>query len=134
MLKISKPLQLLLLALAVVFSLQSLPAIHAAKSPKDDGIGPQVTHDLDRSSTSHPLQQDTKPYCSVTPLRVDSEAYKGRCEASKGPCFDHVGDTLKGTLISPWLEPLNMTDEVLLADDSAQGKPDLHISSAETLF
>ncbi|SYW86235.1 uncharacterized protein UBRO2_05955 [Ustilago bromivora] len=93
--------------------------------PYWDGIGPQVTQDLDRSPSARPLTQVIPPWlehkCTVTPLQIDAEEYKARCLPGKGPCFTHEGDgSLKTTNIEPWLEPLDMTQEILLMDDTAR--------------
>ncbi|SOV02138.1 related to conserved hypothetical Ustilaginaceae-specific protein [Ustilago sp. UG-2017a] len=111
--------------LIALTSLQTFPAVLSAKMPYWDGIGPQVTQDLDRSPSAQPLTQVIPPWlehkCTVTPLQIDAEEYKARCLPGKGPCFTHKGDgSLKTTNIEPWLEPLDMTQEILLMDDTAR--------------
>ncbi|SPO26414.1 related to conserved hypothetical Ustilaginaceae-specific protein [Ustilago trichophora] len=116
-----KPWTFMAFALESAILLQVLPSAMSIKMPPNDGPGPQVVHDFSHSSPSwHLLKQEPSDSCDPTPLYVDPEAYKERCKPSKGPCFGHVGASLIGTQISPWFEPLNMTDEVVLADDSAQ--------------
>lgn len=54
---------------------------------------------------------------------VDHQAYKERCsEPRKGPCFELIGTKMSGSVVEPWLEPVNMTEHVIVADDSASGK------------
>lgn len=103
---------------AVAAALQSVPAAKSAKMPSNDGPGPQITH----HESGYPLPEEVSLACYPTPLRVDPQAYEARCVATKGPCFSIVGASLQGTDISPWLEPLDMTYEMLLSDESAQGK------------
>lgn len=112
----------LLLAFAVMQAGQSLPSALAAKMPKGDGVGPQIGKGLDRTPSGHILKQDTDGFCDVTPLRVDIEAYASRCSVGKGPCFKFGKDSLKLTRIVPWLEPLDMSEELIIADDDAQGR------------
>lgn len=119
-----KPWTFMAFALASAILLQVLPSATSTKMPPNDGPGPQVVDDINRSPPPwHLLEQEPSHSCNPTPLYVDPEAYKERCKPFKGPCFGHFGASLKGTQVSPWLEPLNMTDEVVLADDSAQCKP-----------
>ena len=65
-------------------------------------------------------------YCDVTPLFVDKAGYDKRCDEksdSKWPCFKTSDDaSLKYTTIEPWLEPFNMSEEILLMDGTATGK------------
>ncbi|SOV04968.1 uncharacterized protein UDID_17810 [Ustilago sp. UG-2017a] len=65
-------------------------------------------------------------YCGVTPLFVDKAGYDKRCDEksnSKWPCFKTSYDaSLKLTTIEPWLEPFNMSEEILLMDETATGK------------
>lgn len=119
-----KSFSMLVIATAAAFSLSAMPPAFSAKMPPGDGVGPQITHDLDRSSSARPLQQDTDASCVFTPLQIDSEVYQARCLPGKGPCFSHNGEdaSLVNTNIVPWLEPLDMTQEIVLADDSAKGK------------
>ncbi|SOV02047.1 related to Mig1 protein [Ustilago sp. UG-2017a] len=62
-------------------------------------------------------------YCGVTPLFVDKAGYDKRCDEksnSKWPCFKTSYDaSLKLTTIEPWLEPFNMSEEILLMDETA---------------
>ncbi|KAJ1582295.1 hypothetical protein NDA11_000114 [Ustilago hordei] len=116
---------MLSITLIALTSLQTFPAVLSAKMPQWGGPGPQVTQDLDRSPSARPLTQEIPPLqdydCTLTPLQIDAEKYKARCLPGKGPCFTHKGDgSLKATNIEPWLEPLNMTQEILLMDETAR--------------
>ncbi|SPC64380.1 related to Mig1 protein [Ustilago sp. UG-2017b] len=63
-------------------------------------------------------------HCNVTPLFIDKAEYDERCgekSDSKWPCFKTSDDaSLKYTTIEPWLEPLNMSEEILLMDKEAR--------------
>lgn len=117
--------RLALLGLLSVISLCS-PAL-SARLPKNDGIGPQITHDLTRSPTAHLLEQTLNDPCSeITPMYVDADAYKERCgEPRKGLCFELIGTKMSGSVIEPWLEPVHMTEQIIVADDSGSGKHSL---------
>lgn len=87
------------------------------------GIGPEVGPELNLTSTAHPLEQNADSYCFVTPLIVDHDAHASRCgPLGRGPCFELLGASLQSTKIMPWLEPLDMTKEIIISDDSAQRK------------
>lgn len=63
--------------------------------------------------------------CDVTQMHVNNTLYEKRCGPSsdpKWPCFTHWGGDLNGVAINPWLRPLDMTEEILLKDDKAEGK------------
>ena len=65
--------------------------------------------------------------CDYTPLLIDSKAYDERCKPNKGPCFGIANQKdvflhtkkLKHAHFEPWLEPLNMTNEVIVRDGNA---------------
>lgn len=113
------------LAVAAIANSLLLPSGLSAVFPSWNGIGPQVTPELSRSSpksTGHLLAQDVSDPCSpVTPLIVDPAAYKDRCSSPRsGPCFQIVGASMQDVSVDPWYDPIdNMTDAVILADDSA---------------
>ncbi|SAM82795.1 related to Mig1 protein [Ustilago bromivora] len=68
-------------------------------------------------------ETDINGHCDVTPLFIDKAEYEKRCgekSDSKWPCFKTSDDTsIKYTTIEPWLEPLNMSEEILLMDENA---------------
>ncbi|EST05029.2 hypothetical protein PSEUBRA_005837 [Kalmanozyma brasiliensis GHG001] len=97
-----------------------LPPSQAARLPPHDGIGPQLTPDLQRSPSAGLLEQSyAKPCLEPTPLIIDSDAYTSRCNEGKGPCFELVGTTMQAKIVEPWHEPLNMTEHVIVADSIA---------------
>ncbi|CCF51852.1 hypothetical protein NDA11_006908 [Ustilago hordei] len=61
--------------------------------------------------------------CNVTPLFVNRAEYDIRCGTdshSKGPCFKTLeGASLQYNTIEPWLEPLDMSKEIILKDNTA---------------
>lgn len=105
---------------ACVVLLHALSGALATYLPIGIGVGPELTPDLNRTLAPHTLDQDLSKDCFVTPLIVDTEGYAKRWMQSQGPFFHHVGASLVGTQIKPWLEPLNMTERVMLEDDAAQ--------------
>ncbi|SJX63465.1 probable Mig1 protein, induced during biotrophic phase [Sporisorium reilianum f. sp. reilianum] len=112
------------LAVAAVAISLLLPGALSVVFPPWNGIGPEVTPDLTRSSTpptGHLLAQDIPDPCSpITPLIVDPTSYEDRCSSPlNGPCFQLVGASMTGVSVEPWFEPVNITDSMLLAQDSA---------------
>lgn len=65
-------------------------------------------------------------FCGVTPLFTDRTEYDKRCDLKasdpKWPCFDHSSGDLLVTKVEPWLDPLDMSQEVVLRDTDAKGK------------
>ncbi|CCF51853.1 hypothetical protein NDA11_004038 [Ustilago hordei] len=65
-------------------------------------------------------------FCYITPLDINEVEYEKRCgekSDSKWPCFKGLGKyTFADVKFEPWLEPLDMSKEILLMDDEATGK------------
>jgi len=63
-------------------------------------------------------------YCDLTPLVVNNAEYEKRCGIGsdpKWPCFTHWHGNLGFIKAMPWLEPLNLTEEILVKDNNAVG-------------
>ena len=109
----------------IVMSL--LPSVHSVSKVFGLGPGPQIVSDQFPSSFAYPLdQQDASFACSpFTPLFIDGPIFVSRTArigAGPEPQFQVYGASLRHTQIEPWLEPVNMTDQIVLADSTAKGK------------
>lgn len=64
-------------------------------------------------------------FCDLTPLSIERSEYEKRCGPNsdpKWPCFTHLRGDLRYATIEPWLEPLNVTKEILVKDDQGIGE------------
>lgn len=89
------------------------------------GIGPQTWPTQFPSPWAYLLNQDSSDMCPpATPLVIDSLVYEGlTAEPLPQLHFELVGASMAGTLVEPWLAPVNVTTElIILADESANGK------------
>lgn len=63
--------------------------------------------------------------CFVTHLVPNTADYEARCGAnsdSKHPCFAHWSGNLLGVEAEPYLEPVNMTTNILVKDENFLGE------------
>ncbi|UTT92027.1 hypothetical protein NDA17_006228 [Ustilago hordei] len=110
----TRPLQCLtsLVVLALVLG----QSAHCAVVKKSSAPGSQTPlYDEDQKSIDG--------HCYVTRLFADKTEYEKHCEeksTSKWPCFKSSDSaSLKYTTIEPWLEPFDMSKEIVLMDNTA---------------
>lgn len=89
------------------------------------GPGPQIVSDQFPSQLAYPLDQQDVACSPFTSLFIDGPIFVSRTArigAGPEPQFQVYGASLRHTQIEPWLEPVNMTDQIVLADSTAKGK------------
>lgn len=89
------------------------------------GIVLLILQDVFSSVVPGPAQQQLRrrdPSTFNTPrLTIDSDAYTQLCGedvARTHPCLHHYRGDLTDAIVEPYLEPLNITSEIIVKDDS----------------
>lgn len=123
----------LLLCAAVAVIVLLLPAALSAKKPfygvgPEIGGFPEIKGDLFTfpSPWASVLEQELPGDCiEITPLYVDTIIYGVRTSRSQPEIhFELVGHGLSmaGAQIEPWLQPVNMTKNIILGNNEATGE------------